>query len=75
MLVTCVISLAASAGIYALLSKTVSKMIPYASFALPCLPALSIIAGLLVVCLSTAAVMYCYSSHDSVTQRLRETEE
>lgn len=74
-LVTCVISLAASAGIYALLSKTVSKMIPYASFALLCLPALSIIAGLLVVCLSTAAVMYCYSSHDSVTQRLRDTEE
>lgn len=74
-LVTCVISLAASAGIYALLSKTVSKMIPYASFAFPYLPALSIIAGLLAVCLSTAAVMYCYSSHDSVTQRLRETEE
>ena len=74
-LVTCVISLAASAGIYALLSKTISKMIPYASFAFPYLPALSIIAGLLAVCLSTAAVMYCYSSHDSVTQRLRETEE
>lgn len=74
-LVTCVISLAASAGIYALLSKTISKMIPYASFAFPDLPALSIIVGLLAVCLSTAAVMYCYSSHDSVTQRLRETEE
>lgn len=74
-LVTGVISLAASAGVYLLLSKTITTVIPYASFALPYLASACILAALLAVCLLTALVMYRYSARDSVTRRLRETEE
>lgn len=74
-LVTCAIAFAASAGVYAILSRSIAAIIPYAAFSLPLLPAAGIAAGLLIVCLLTAAVMYRYSARDSVTQRLRDTEE
>lgn len=75
MLVTSALSLAASAVVYEILSKSITAVIPYADFSFPLLPAAGMIAGLLAVCLMTAATMYRYSARDSVTQRLRETEE
>lgn len=74
-IVTCALSLAVSAAVYTILAETITKLIPYAAFSFPSLPAVCIVVLLLAICLLTAAVMYRYSSHDSVTQRLRDTEE
>lgn len=74
-IVTSVISLAASTVLYTILAKTITKLIPYAAFSFPSLPAVCIVVLLLAICLLTAAVMYRSASRESVTQRLRDTEE
>lgn len=69
------ISLAVSAAVYTILAKTILKLIPYAAFSFPVFAAGCIVASLLAICLLTAAAMYRYSLHESVTRRLRDTEE
>lgn len=69
------LSLAVSAGLYALLEHAVTRAIPYAAFSFPLLPALLMAAALTLVCLLTAAVMYRHASRESAAQKLRATQE